>query len=581
MSLDGFVLNALVQELSAELVGLRCEKVHQPTRHTVTLLLTAKGKKHRLVIAIDPVWPRVLLSSEAWENPPSPPFFCLMLRKYLTGARLAELSMAGFERVITAAFCGRDELGNTAIYRLMIELTGRHSNAVLVGPNGTVIDAITRVSLNLSSLRAVMPGLRYDPPPTQGRVSPQSVTGEYLHGAAREKTDAVYKVLYTSVQGVSGLLANELAHRYAPNAKACDLHVREWEHIAAHVRELAHAANTGEIRTGYIYRTDKSRFHIIPLTHLHTPGEQIIGINSLVAEAFLSTNQSEQLATLRLGLGKVAAAALTKTERRMQALRGDLLKSEGREELRRFGDLLYANLGTQRVEGGEAVVIDYYEESMPEVRIPLDAKLSFSDNAKQYYRRYTRAESTTQHALVRLHNDTSHLAYLETLRYSIDAATDTATLREIAAEMCAMGLMPATTTAKRQAPAPSLPRKFTCPAGVSISVGRTNTQNDRLVREAHPEHCWLHVQKAPGSHVLIHSATSVSLATLHFAANLAAYYSTLRASTNVPVDYTLRKFVKRPSQARPGYVVYEQQRTLYVRQPTAPLGDQLDSKSST
>jgi len=581
MSLDGFVLNALVQELSAELVGLRCEKVHQPTRHTVTLLLTAKGKKHRLVISIDPVWPRVLVSSEAWENPPSPPFFCLMLRKYLTGARLTELSMAGFERVITAAFCGRDELGNTAIYRLMIELTGRHSNAVLVGPNGTVTDAITRVSMNLSSLRAVMPGLRYDPPPTQGRVSPQNVTGEYLHAAARGKTDAVHKVLYTSVQGVSGILANELAYRYAPNAKACDLNVREWEQIAAHVRELAHAAGAGEIRTGYIYRSDKSRFHVIPLTHLHTPGEQITGITALVAEAFLSTNQSEQLATLRLGLRKVAAAALTKTERRMQALRGDLLKSEGREELRRFGDLLYANLGTQRVEGGEAVVIDYYEESMPEVRIPLDAKLSFSDNAKQYYRRYARAESTTQHASVRLHNDTSYFAYLETLLYSIDTAPDAATLREIAAEMYAMELMPATTTAKRQAPAPSLPRKFTCPEGVSISVGRTNTQNDRLVREAHPEHIWLHVQKAPGSHVLIHSTTSVSLATLHYAANLAAYYSTLRASTNVPVDYTLRKFVKRPSRARPGYVVYEQQRTLYVRQPTAPLGDQQDSKSST
>ncbi|MBS3984622.1 MAG: NFACT family protein [Selenomonadales bacterium] len=581
MSLDGFVLNALVHELNAELVGLRCEKVHQPTRNTATLLLTAKGKKHRLVISADPAWPRVLVSPAAWENPPSPPFFCLMLRKYLTGARLTKLSVAGFERVVTAAFLGRDELGNAATYRLMIELTGRHSNAVLVGPAGTVIDALTRVSMNLSSVRAVMPGLHYDPPPTQGRVSPESVTGEYLHLAASESEDPVHKVLYTNIQGVSGLLANELAYRYAPNAKARDLNLPEWELIAAQVRELAHAAGAGEVRAGYIYRADKARFHILPLTHLGTPGEEILGINALVAEALLFSNQSEQLAALRGSLRRLVAAALAKTERRIQALRGDLLKSEGSEKLRRFGDLLYANLGTQRLEGGEAVVIDYYDESMPEVRIPLDAKLSFADNAKQYYRQYARAQSTTQHAEERLRRDLSHLAYLETLLYGIDAAPDVETLHEISLEIGAMGLMPATAAAKRQATAPSLPRKFTCPDGVSISVGRTNTQNDRLVREAHPEHIWLHVQKAPGSHVLIHSTAGASETTLHYAANLAAYYSTLRASTNVPVDFTQRKFVKRPKEAPPGYVIYEQQRTLYVRQPTAPLDDQQDSNSST
>jgi predicted ribosome quality control (RQC) complex YloA/Tae2 family protein len=504
-----------------------------------------------------------------------------MLRKYLTGARLTELSVAGFERVITAAFSGRDELGDAATYRLMIELTGRHSNAVLVGPTGTVIDALTRVSINLSSVRAVMPGLRYDPPPAQGRVSPESVTGEYLHLAAKESADPVPKVLCTNVQGVSGLLANELAYRHAPKAKACDLNLSEWEQIAAEVRELSHAAGAGEIRAGYIYRTDKARFHILPLTHLHTPGEQILGINSLVAEAFLFSDQCEQLAALRKSLRKSAAAALAKTERRIQAQRGDLLKSEGSEDFRRFGDLLYANLGTERLEGGEAVVIDYYDESMPEVRIPLDAKLSFADNAKHYYRQYARAQSTAQHAAERLRRDLSYLAYLETLLYGIDAAPDVETLREISLEMGTMGLMPTTATAKRPATAPNLPRKFTCPDGVSIWVGRTNTQNDRLVREAHPEHIWLHVQKAPGSHVLIHSTAAVSETTLHYAANLAAYYSSLRASTNVPVDFTLRKFVKRPKEAPPGYVVYEQQRTLYVRQPTAPLGDQQDSKSST
>ncbi|MBT9156305.1 MAG: hypothetical protein DDT37_01290 [Firmicutes bacterium] len=581
MSLDGFVLNALVQELNTELVGLRCEKIHQPTRHTVTLLLSGTGKKHRLVISADPLWPRLMLTSEAWVNPPSPPFFCLMLRKYLTGARVTELSVTGFERVVTATFSGRDELGNTANYRLMVELTGRHSNAVLVAPNNTVLDALTRVSINLSSVRAVLPGLRYELPPAQGRISPLSVDGDYLFHAAKESAFPVYKLLRTSIQGVSQLLANELAYRHAPNAQASDLDSLEWEQIAVHVRQLALSASAGEILAGHVYRSGKTHFHVLPLTHLQVPGQLVCGINSLVAGAFLSANRGEQLESLRLSLRKVAAASLAKTERRMQALRGDLQKNESREESRRFGDLLYANLGAQRVEAGEAVVIDYYHENMPEVRIPLDPKRSFAENARQYYKQYTRAQSASRHATERLHNDVVYLDYLETLLYSIDTAPDTTTLREIGAEMCTVGLMPVATTAKRQAPAPSVPRKFICPEGMSISVGRTNLQNDVLVREAHPEHCWLHVQKAPGSHVLIHTTRAPSEATLHYAANLAAYYSKLRASANVPVDYTLRKFVKRPPHARPGYVVYERQRTLYVKRPTAPEDTQQDSNSNT
>lgn len=581
MSLDGFVLNALVQELNTELMGLRCEKIHQPNRHTVTLLLAGTGKKHRLVVSIDPQWPRLMLSSEAWVNPPSPPFFCLMLRKYLAGARLTELAVIGFERVVTATFSGRDELGNTATYRLMIELTGRHSNVVLVGPGGTVIDALTRVSINLSSVRAVLPGLRYESPPGQGRISPLSVDGEYLYGIAKESAEPVHKLLRTGIQGVSQLLANELASRLTPKAEGRDLSRPEWEQVAASVRQLALAASAGEIRTGYLYRYDKTLFHILPLTHLEVPGEIVCGVNSLVTGAFLSANQGEQRESLRLSLRKVTAASLAKIERRMQALRGDLLKSEGREEFRRFGDLLYSNLGTQRIEEGQAVVIDYYDESLPEVRVPLDPKLGLAENARQYYRQYARAQSARQHALERLHNDTVHLQYLETLLYSIDTATDAETLREIGAEMCAMGLMPAAATAKRQAVAPSAPRTFVCSQGVSISVGRTNLQNELLVRQAHPEHCWLHVQKAPGSHVLIHSTATPSEATLRYAANLAAYYSTLQASTNVPVDYTLRKFVKRPAHARPGYVIYDHQRTLYVKQPCAPEDYQQSSTSST
>jgi len=580
MSLDGFVLNALVRELHTELVGLRCEKIHQPSRHALTLLMGAKGKRHRLVISVDPRWPSIMLSKQSLENPPSPPFFCLMLRKYIQGSRLTELSMDGFERVVTATFSGRDDLGNPAAYRLVLELTGRHSNTVLLSPNGTVIDALTRVSMNASPSRVLLPGLRYESPPSQDRISPLTISGDTLFAAARGSDIPVHKLLATQIQGMSQLLASELAFRFAPKAvRACDLESVECEHIADSVRQLACTASSGCVREGYIYSPPKARFHIVPLTHIGI-GECIQGINALVTTAFTLSNRSEQLETLRLTLQKATTAACSKTERRMHALQQDLTKCEGRDELKQQGDLLYANIGMHRIEGGEAIVVNYYDDNMPEVRIPLDKRLSFADNARQYYRQYARAQSTERHAKERLQSDAVWLDYLQTLLMSIDLAEDVGTLREIEGEMRTTGVIPATTAPKKQPPS-SGPLDFIGPHGIGISVGRNNLQNDALVRESHPDNYWLHVQKAPGSHVLVRSTSAISDATLLYAANLAAFYSSLRASTNVPVDYTLRKYVKRPSHARPGYVIYDHQRTLYIKQPAPPEMVQHGSKSST
>lgn len=571
LSLDGFVLNALVNELNREFSGARIEKIHQPHPHTLTILLGGKGKKQRLISSVDPQLPKFLVSTEQHENPLTPPFFCLLLRKFIEGARLETLAMDGFERVITANIAGRDELGNPALYRLMVELTGRHSNIVLVSPDGVIIDAIKRVSLSLSALRPLLPGLRYELPPAQERISPLTITGEEIFLATQGSGRAIHHVLSELTQGLSQLLAREIAYRLSlQNVRAEEVSLKQCRELAAIINRLAASARGGDIAYGHLYRGEKTLFHVFPLSHLGRQGEIVQGVNNLVATALAVSNRNQQEELLRQRLRKAVHTLLEKIQRKILALEEDIRSSQERDIYKRFGDLLYANMGTHRIDSGDAVVTDFYHEELPEVRIPLDPKLSFADNAKAYFKKYTRALSAEKHAIGRIQESREQADYLERLASTIELADDVATLREIEVEMQEMGLTPKATQIKKAQPVQAGPLQFTSPDGLSVLVGRNNLQNDRLVRLAQPDNLWFHVQKAPGSHVLVQATTLVPESTILFAANLAAYYSSQRESANVPVDYTERRNLRRPAGAKPGYVIYENQKTIYIRRPEKP-----------
>lgn len=572
MSLDGFLMNAHCRELDEMYRGAKLEKVHQPSPHTLTLQLSTAGKRHKLVASVDPQLPRLLVSTEQFENPLTPPFFCLLLRKHIEGSRLERISMPGFERVVFLHFASRDELGNPAMYRLCIELTGRHSNIVLTHDNGVIVDAIKRISLSTSALRPLLPGLRYELPPEQGKTDPREIKAE--HFLAKEGTRSVANTLAETVQGLSLLLARELAYQHnMSKATVNDLTDESAGQLALEVRQLACKVISVRQETGYMYVGDKVLFHVFPLDHLSIMPVEVAGVNALIAQALSKSFANQSLESLRLRLGKSIHSHIDKNERKIAALNTDIAQAQQRDEYKRYGELLYANIGTCILNGPWAEVTDYYSESLERVQIPIDPKLGPMDNAKAYFKRYNRALNTEKYGRERLTETQSQQEYLLSLRTSVEQADDIGSLREIEEEMREQGLLSKAqsgTNKKRTVDSATEPRRYVSPDGLLVEVGRNNLQNDQLVKQASPHDLWLHIQKAPGSHVLVRAQGPVPDSTIEYAANLAAYFSSQRSSSLVPIDFTERKHVRRPNGAKPGYVIYENQRTIYVRDPKEP-----------
>ena len=343
--------------------------------------------------------------------------------------------------------------------------------------------------------------------------------------------------------------------------------------VVNEISHLASLATTESLHSGYIYRGDKVLFHVFPLSHLNIEPLQVEGINATIALALGTATATQSLDVLRQRLRKIIHTHTEKSVKKAVALNEDIRLSQQRDDFKRYGELLYANIGTCKITGTFAEVTDFYSESLERIQVPIDPKLGHTDNAKAYFKRYNRALNTEKHGLERLKETKAQQEYLLTLETSIEHAEELNTLREIEVEMREQGLMPKAPivkSKKRVEPALTGPRRFVSPDGFSIEVGRNNLQNEQLVKQASPSDLWLHVQKAPGSHVLIHSQGEVPESTLIFAANLAAYFSSLRSSALVPVDYTARKHVRRPNGAKPGYVIYENQQTIYVREPKEP-----------
>jgi len=483
--------------------------------------------------------------------------------------------MDGFERVIRLDCLSRDELGNPARISLLVELTGRHSNLVLINDNGVIIDAIKRVPFGSPSSRPVFPGIQYSTPPAQDKVSPLELSGDLLEEQGSLSAKAVPSFLSAMVQGMSQLLAREVAYQFTPlcsNAK--DVCLEQWQRIAQFLSKLAKRCRGNEsMPQGYLIRSEGNLyFHVIPLTHLGE-AEVIEGINQTVQEAILHSTTSKDLEKARASLRKRTNVLLQKIERLIIGLKEDLAATENKDKDKRYGELLYASIGQHTIKGETAIVTDYYDPELATVAVPVNPKLSLADNARLYFRRYNKAVGTESHSTARLQTAMEQQDYLQGLLYSIDSAQDRATLDEIEQEMREEGLLKTKRTSPKTKAVSeaSGPLAFTSPDGLKVSVGRNNLQNNDLVKAARASDIWLHVQKAPGSHCLIHVNGPVPDSTLLFATNLAAWFSSLRESSSIPVDYTERRHVRRPSGAKPGYVIYDNQKTFILKKAEEPV----------
>ena len=568
MPLDAICLRALTNELKGQLLGARIDKVQQPARDQVVLLL--RGNL-RLLLNAGPNQPRVQLTEVLRENPAEPPMLCMLLRKHLVGARITDIEQSGLERIVTFTVRNVNELGESGTRRLVLEAMGRRSNLLLLDEDGRILDCMRRVELETSSARALLPGLFYQLPAPLEKVSllddPAGAAELARRGGGAE--ESVERFLLDHYLGISPLIARELSHRAFG---ASDAHFADrpggCEHLAAEIERLAECVQENRFTPTMLSREGKPvDFTYCPITQYGAETAQTSFPSfSALLDAFY-TERDRQEAAQRRGreLTRTVNAAHERVVRKLGMLEKEYAAAQDRDALRLCGDLITANL--YRMERGAARLTaqNYYDENGAEIDIPLDPLLTPQQNAAKYYKRYTKAKTAEKHLREQIDKAIAERDYLESVQGEIALSQTESEFAELRRELQETGYLRRSGKEKRGREKPVAPREFRSSSGLRVLVGRSNVQNDALTRKADKRDLWLHTQKIHGSHVILCTENGAyDDASLHEAALLAAYYSQARDGSNVPVDYTSVKFVKKPANAKPGMVVYEPYRTVYV-----------------
>ena len=590
MAFDGLVMAAAVKEFNTTLINSRIEKIYQPASGEIVLLLHAQRQKCRLVVSADARDARVHITGKTGENPLTPPLFCMVLRKHLEGGRIVSFAQKGLERVLHIHVEAIDELGRLAEKVLIHEIMGKHSNIILTNPTDNVIlDGIHRYSHALSRHREVLPGRAYVPPPEQPKADPLSVTENAFRETVwqAQENQSLAKALLTCFSGISPQTCREIVARsgLAPETTAGDCGDYElqklWQAFDGLVKD---------IRTGCFQPTlllsrngEPVAFSAIDLTMEadlsgETPAKDRSvkehgSMNEVLDRYFTTRRQKTALDQRRNQMLQTVAYERERLARKLSIYETALADTGEAEKFKIMGEMLTANLYQLSRGAVQTEVVNYYDPAGATLVIDLDPRLSPSENAQQYFKKYTKVRNSAEFALTQIEQAQTDARYLDTVLNNLEMAETPDDLVEIRIELTDQGYLKEKPI-KRRSPTgsgkkdePLAPLEFTSSEGLAILVGRNNRQNDRLtLKIAQPEDTWLHVKDIPGAHVIIRSGhlPEVPDRTLNEAALLAAYYSKSRFSANVPVDLTLRKHVHKPKGAKPGMVIYENQRTLYV-----------------
>ena len=578
MAFDGAFLHRIQREIAQVGIGSKVDKVTQPSRDELILVLRGRTSGGRLLLSANANSPRVQMTSESPENPAVPPMFCMLLRKRLCGGRLTAVRQPELERVLLLDFDCINELGDHVTYTLAAEIMGRYSNIVLIC-DGIIVDAIKRVTADMTSERLVLPGLAYELPPAQGKWNILTHTNaEVIARLAEARSAALHKALLGILQGVSPVVCRELQFRTGDETLRSDaLTPMQQEKLCDALDALRHEILDGA--TVEMVRDESGKpidFSFFPLYQYDSAAVTRMDTASELLDAFYAQrDRMERMRTRSHDLLHLLAQNTEKLSRKVNIQRGELETCGQREELRICADLLNANLYRLTENAPFADVENFYEPGCPIKRISLDPALSPSRNAQKYYKEYRKAQTAEEMLTTQIAQATAELAYLDTVSDALTRAQTERELQEIRQELADQGYLRRSTDRRR--PLPLLKAlRFTTSDGFTVMVGRNNRENDQLtLRQAADMDYWFHVKNIPGSHtILVTNGAEPSEQAITEAAQLAAYHSKASASAQVPVDYTRVRYVHKPQGAKPGMVIYDRYHTAYVT-PSAALVQQL------
>ena len=568
MPLDAICLRAVLHELRPQLIGARIDKVQQPARDQIVLLL--RGNL-RLLLNAGANQPRIQLTNILRDNPAQPPMFCMLLRKRLVGARVLAIEQPDLERMVILTLQCTDEFGEISQKQLVLECMGRRSNLVLLDAQGRIVECLRRVDADLSAARQLLPGLFYRLPTPLDKLSLLTQEDDSIALARRggEEEAAVDKWVLDHYTGISPLIARELAFRAggATDVRFGALNGAQRETLAQEFADTASAIKEDRYTPVILYRDGKPvdfTYRRIAQYGAETQVETREDFSSLLDEFYDARERQELSARRGRELTHAASVARDRMARKAENLKRDYAATQKRDEFRLRGDLITANL--YRMKGGERVLQaeNYYEDGCPLIDSPLDPLLTPQQNAAKNYKQYNKLKTAEFHLREQIEKAENERAYLESVLQELSQAETEQEFNEIRRELQETNYLKKSSGKKEQKRA-FAPRTFKTSGGFEVLVGRNNVQNDQLTKKADKRDYWFHTQHIHGSHVILRCAgLTPGDEDLREAAMLAAYFSQAKESSGVGVDYCPVKFVKKPAGARPGMVTYDNYRTLYV-----------------
>lgn len=569
MSLDGAFLHIVCNELQP-LVGARVDKVYQPSREEIVVSLrTYRDGGKKIVLSANSVSARVNLTTAAFENPQQPPMFCMLLRKHLSGGRLMAIRQDGLERIVSLDFECTNEIGDIVTNSLVAEIMGRHSNIILVR-DGRVIDSVKRITDDISSVRRVLPGIQYEAPPRQDRLCLLEAEPQQVLDAIADSPERLCKKLSAMLEGVSPILTREMAWYSAKDVDAaCNaLSDSAKDRLRFILGRVKSAVSGGECCFTVVSEPGgrKKDFCFINIEQYST--SMVIShensANELLDGFFASQDRTERTRQRAHDLLKLLMNSYERVSRKLELQKKELAECSEREVFRVRGDLINANIW--RLEKGQSkAVLEDFTTGEP-VEIQLDPRLTPAQNAQKYYTEYRKLDTAEKKLTELIAKGQQELVYIDSVFDAASRTDSESDLAEIRRELREQGYLKGGVRADEKVKKTSDPLRFRSGEGFEILVGRNNRQNDQLtLKTAKATDIWLHTQGIAGSHVIIRTeGRQPGEQTLFEAAQLAAFHSKGRSGSGVPVDYVAVKFVKKPAGAKPGMVIFTNNRTLYV-----------------
>ncbi len=569
MAFDGVMLHYVKEEIKERANEARVSQIHQPNRDEIVITLRNRDGSKKLLISSRADSSRVCFIDKAPENPATPPMLCMLLRKRLSGAKLTDVRQPGLERILFLDFSAVNELGDRVNLSVCVEIMGKYSNIILIDGDNNIVDALKRVDFTMSSQRLVLPNIKYELPPKQDKLcifdcEPKDIAEKAINTPSEMKLS---KAILSAMQGISPIIARELEYMVGTDSNR-ELTVIDKLNLVDKLSRLKEYIVNGKSAPTMMINSEGKPFDIA-FADIMQYGEmaskkRFSSFSQMLDSFYYERDKAVRMKVKGQDLLRLCSNIMDKLTRKISVQEKELKESLNRDELRKKGDLLQANI-YRMTRGLSFIEVEDYYDNNKKVKIKLNPTLTPSQNVQKYYKDYRRAKTREEILTVQIQKAKDDLLYITAVQESLTRAESERELSEIRQELTEQGYLKSRKDNKKQIKLLP-PKEYKSSDGFTIYVGRNNKQNDKLtLKTANNHDMWLHTKNIPGSHVIIVSDRREFTDTaIMEAASLAAYNSKAKESSQVPVDYTLVKNVSKPNGAKPGMVIYVKNKTVYV-----------------